>query len=174
MKTKSSRTNLFQHYFFFNAILGQESLWLISSQWKSFQNSKSKACIGNIDRDLIITLKICHSAAQGMYIKQITSKWKIREASKIKAKLMIVTVLFALRPFCDNKRYIFFFFWTGCNHLHSSLWNTNYVFKLYHLILKYFNFTDRILSGATAWQSSLYGSFGISKKTKLFFFNWQT
>lgn len=102
--------------------------------------------------------------------KQITSKWKIREASKIKAKLMIVTVLFALRPFCDNKRYFFFFFfWTGCNHLHSSLWNTNYVFKLYHLILKYFNFTDRILSGATAWQSILYGSFGISKKTSSFF-----
>lgn len=23
---------------------------------------------------------------------------------------MIVTVLFALRPFCDNKRYFFFFF----------------------------------------------------------------
>lgn len=55
--------------FFFNAILGQESLWLISSQWKPFQNSKNKACIGNTGRDLIITLKICHSAAQGTCIK---------------------------------------------------------------------------------------------------------
>lgn len=68
MQTKSSQTNLFQQ-FFFNAILGQESLWLISSQWKPFQNSKNKACIGNTGRDLIITLKICHSAAQGMCIK---------------------------------------------------------------------------------------------------------
>lgn len=32
----------------FNAKLGQEGLWLISSQLKHFQNSKTKACIGNI------------------------------------------------------------------------------------------------------------------------------
>lgn len=32
----------------FNAKLGQEALRLISSQLKPFQNSKTKACIGNI------------------------------------------------------------------------------------------------------------------------------
>lgn len=53
----------------FNAKLGQEALWLISSQLKTFQNSKTKACIGNMERDLIIMLKTCYSAAQDICTK---------------------------------------------------------------------------------------------------------
>lgn len=54
----------------FNAKLGQEALRLISSQLKVFQNSKSKGCIGNIERHLIIMWKTWYNAAQSICNKE--------------------------------------------------------------------------------------------------------
>lgn len=59
------------YFIIFNTKFSQETLWLISSEWKHFQNSKTKACIGNIDRELITKLKICYSSR---YLHQLGLK----------------------------------------------------------------------------------------------------